>query len=388
MKKVLAIFLMCCAVMGAAEPSKAKFGNVQEVLRAAEKTSLDSDRVGIYSELSKQQIRTAEDVASLYAALKDLETRYKNKNQGQIMKAAMGKIHAALAKSTNGPVQPKVAALLEAELSDLPEGYLGPLGAATAEDSDRATLRIARLSALAEAAGDGKNELALPALRKIQEKGGFPAEMAGRAIGKIGKPEDLDRMIEKIKGDPKAKVNLGAFGGAMVDRIMREVENPNIGERQKNELIARLGQAAGPQNLDKYVALLHHSNQKVAKVAARAVASSLRPGDEKIVSKMLTDSDRQIRFAGLVAAGESAWSEAQVSVVVDLLRHDKDEGVREQAAHVLGQKKVFSAEGELRQALSDPSKRVRDAAQGSLDNLSGKYEKVIQERVRRVKARQ
>ena len=60
-----------------------------------------------------------------------------------------------------------------------------------------------------------------------------------------------------------------------------------------------------------------------------------------------------------------------------MMKKDPDEGVRAQDAKILGRKRAQSAEPALREALRDPSSRVRAAAGGALKWLSGEYQKKI-----------
>lgn len=376
--------IVCLGLLSASAVAAGRFNNIHEALRAADTAADENEKSKIYSELPNHSVKTPDDAEAIYSALKSLEGRYRKHDQSQVLKSEMIALHNALAKSTDTAVHGKVAELLETEYQTLPNGDWGPASGRSPEETDKATLRMARLVALTEAAGNGKNELALPTLRKLAGKGGLASDLATRAIGKIGKPEDLDQMIEKIKSDPNARVDLSPFGGMIVERIMREVDNPNLSDTQRNELIARLGQANSSENIGKYIPLLHHKNPRVVKVAARAIAQGAGPGNEAVVSQMISDSDRQVRFSGLVALERTAWTPGLSSVVKELLVNDKDESVREQAALVLGTRKATDAQDALRSALNDKSKRVRGAAQAALDRISGKEQQDVDREVQEV----
>lgn len=380
LKMMLVFGVLLCASSEAA----GRFNNIHEILRAADNTQDEIGKLRIYSELRNFPLQNPEDTEAIYFALKSLEGRYRKHDQSQLLKSEMIVLNKALARSTNTSSQGKVAELLETEYKALPSGDWGPASSRTPEEADKATLRMARLVALTEAAGDGKNELALPTLRKLLAKGGIASDLATRAIGKIGKAEDLDRMIEKIKSDHHARVDLTPFGGIIVDRIMKEVDNPNITEIQRNDLIARLGQAKGPANIDKYLPLLHHKNHRVVEVAAEAISESIGKGNTAVASQMISDNDRQVRFNGLAALEHVDLTPDLSLTVMKLLAQDNDEGIREEAAHVLGVHKIANAQEYLRAALNDKSKRVRGAAQAALDRISGKEQADVNREVQEI----
>lgn len=377
--RALALITIFLSTANAAETPKSK--SIKEILHTAKAAKNEDERTQILSQLRSQPIKVSEDVDAIYSELKSLEVTYRTdgfnaKNSRQLNKA--------LAKSTDKAIHQKITDLLEAENQELPNEYFGPIEAMSPTERDRASLRLMRLGALLDAAGSGKNELALPVLRKISDKGGIAAESAVLAIGKIGKSEDLDRLIDKIKSDPKARIDLTPFGGKIISRIMKEIDDPKLDDQQRNSLISRLGQARSSENIEKYRALLHHKNPRVVKVAAQAVSESAGRDSGALAIQMISDSDRQIRLNGLLALKQVDWSPSYTQVVLDVLAKDKDEGVREIAAHILGVKKAQGSEVGLRAALNDNSKRVRESAQSALDDISGKRQNEINRQVQEI----
>lgn len=358
--------------------------DVKGTIRAAENIQDESKKAETLSELRKQRISNPDDVDAVYAAMKSLEQRYKKGAQDQALKDQLHAMRKALATSTDPAVQAKVSSLLNGEAEALPANYFGPGRSAGEEENNKAGIRTARLFSLIQAAGDGKNERALPALRKIADKGGLAGEFANHAVGQIGKAEDLDRMVEKVKRDPKARIDLSPFGSKIIDRIMPEVDNPALTEDQRNRLIGHLGQAKGRASVAKFATLLHHKNHRVVAVASRIVSENAGKGDESMVLTMLKDLDRQVRFNGLLALRQLDWKNEYEALVISMLASDKDEGVRDAAAEVLGTKKVVGAQDALKAALNDSSTRVRSSAQVALDNISGKHQQEIDREVQEV----
>ncbi|MEK7692320.1 MAG: HEAT repeat domain-containing protein, partial [Bdellovibrionota bacterium] len=212
-------------------------------------------------------------------------------------------------------------------------------------------VRVSRVAILIELAGKSKNKAALPALRRISKKGGIPADLAQKAIGQIGEPEDLDAFIDEVKHNPRSRLDFSGFGPGIIDRIMREVDNPKLDDSARAALIARLGQATGPDATGKLRELTRHKDRRVAESAAFALGKSIPSGDAATSLELLKDPNREVRFNGLLALESKAWSEEKVPVLIEMMKKDPDEGVRAQAAKILGRKRAQTAEPALREAL-------------------------------------
>lgn len=207
--------------------------------------------------------------------------------------------------------------------------------------------------------------------------------------GEIGDPKDLDAFVGQIIKDPTSKLDLSGFGVSGIDRIMREVDSSQLAPAVSGALISRLGSAKGPGTTQRFKALLKHPDRRVVETVSLALARSMTKDDFGAISEMINDPDREVRFQGLDALNQKAWSEDKAPIVIGLLKNDPDEGVRAFAASILGQRNVKSAEADLREAvLRDPSRRVESAAEGSLKELSGEYQRQRDRQIEEVRRNQ
>ena len=173
------------------------------------------------------------------------------------------------------------------------------------------------------------------------------------ALGQIGDAQDLRTFIQDIKRKPKAQIDIGAFGGPAIDAIMTEVDNPGTTEAERTALIGHLLSPASHETAEKYLPLLHHRNKFVAEVSARALGRALGPQDEQLIAKLIQDSDRNVRFQALSAVGGKAWKQEYIPTILALLKNDPDDGVKAEAANILGEHKVTGAEPDLRAAYKE-----------------------------------
>lgn len=279
-----------------------------------------------------------------------------------------------------------IAELLMMESKGLPRNFSYVFGY---HNNERDKLRFARISLLIDIAGRGKNNAALPALRKIVKKGGSIGSLASTAVGHIGDPQDLDNFVRQIIKNPRSNVDLSGFGVAGIDRIMREVDSLQLSPTASGALIARLRSAKGPGAAQRFTGLLKHPDRRVVETVSLALAESMAKDDIGAINEMINDPDREVRFQGLNALEQKAWSEDKAPIVIGLLKNDPDEGVRAYAATILGHKNVKSAEVDLREAvLRDPSSRVESAAEGSLKFLSDEYQRQEDRRIEEIRQNQ
>jgi hypothetical protein len=145
----------------------------------------------------------------------------------------MGYYEESLSLCSSTATADVLAALLEKESSSIPNNYWAPITATGWLERSREQARWTRLKALAAASGHGKNRKALPALRAMIDKGGLALEAAEVPIGEIGDPQDLEDFLQRLKVNPKLKLQLQAFGAMAIDRIMRELNDPSVPQNQK-----------------------------------------------------------------------------------------------------------------------------------------------------------
>lgn len=359
-------------------------GAIQGAVSASEKVASESERAKIFQSVISEKVKEPREVEALDAALKSLEKRYKSGPNEEALKMELHVLQKLLASSTDPGLHPGIARLLEREEPLVPSKYLGPAKGLSVEDRNKEGIRMARLFALIEAAGSGGNQQALSGLRRIAKKGGLVGEVADKAIARIGSPEDLDRMIGQIKNDPKSRVDLTPFGGQIVGRLVKEIEDSSTTDGQRQRLIAHLGQGKGPGSVPRYAALLDHRDPRVVEASANALADSIRPGDDALALRMIPHKNRNVRFAGILSLKNVEWKAEFRPVIEDLLANDPDEGVRALAADLLGAKRVTDAQDALRGALQDRSSRVRGAAQAAIDRVSGKEDQEIDRAVNEI----
>jgi HEAT repeat protein len=371
------LIVACLFAISVCYADDRNFNSVSEALDAADKTAIKADRDAIFAHLAEAPIKGSNDVVALYEAAKKTENELSKPENGKTAERHMRIITEMLSHVVDANSKSTVAALLQKEAAEIPDNYAGPSGATNADEQQRTSLRIARLVALTEAAGNGANDLALPVLRTLEKKGGLPGQLANRAIGKIGDPQDLERMITTIKANPGIRMSIAGFGSRAIDRIMRDVDDPNVSDAQKAALIARLAQPASADTAQKYAVLLHHKDARVAQAASMALSRVAGTHDESVVLEMLKNSNSAVRFDGLVTLNQRLWNEKYIPAIVALLKNDPDDGVRSEAAHILGLKKVAAAENDLQEALKDKSKRVRRNADAALKRVHGDTQREI-----------
>lgn len=379
--KVIFFLGLLVSAASAAVPN----GTIRDTIRAADQSSDEGQRAKLLAGISERAPKDPDDVRALHEAMKALQKRYRGTGDGAtVLKTEAEAIQSALSRSTDKALHAEVARILDEEERALSPNYFGEIAKLAPEGRNKEGLRIAGVLALIEAAGLGKDEDALPALRKFAEKEGITSQVAIRSLGMIGKQADLDRMIEKIKQDPSSRIDISPFGRVVIGRVMKEIDAGGLSERQANALIARLDPGSAPVDVQDFMPLLHHKNPRVSKTAARVIARGGVKVEPSVIAKMLGDSDRQIRFSALASLERQQWAANLTPIVSDLLLHDKDEGVREQAAYLLGVKQVREAEDVLKTAIADPSRRVSGAAQAALDRIAGKEQQEVERDVHRI----
>lgn len=353
-----------------------KYTGLRAALDAAKNARDENVENEALDEVADSAPATRDDVVAIYEAIKDVEKKADIKGDKRAEEKAR-KMARPLQKCADPKHHAVIAELLEKESADLRNGFTPIVGHSGGQKNERDTIRFARVSLLMEVAGQGKNRDALPALRKIVDKGGLTGEVASTAVSQIGDPKDLDDFVRRIKKNPKTRLDLSGFGAPAIDRIVSEVDSTKLDADASGALIVRLGRIKGPGTTQRLKGLLKHKDRRVVETASLALSQSMTKEDSGPIVEMLKDPDAEVRFQGLVALAEKAWSPDKAPLVINLLKNDPDVGVRSQAASILGRKNVKAAEGDLKTALKDPSRRVQSAAEGALKWISGEYQRQI-----------
>jgi len=275
---------------------------------------------------------------------------------------------------TDPKFQDDIASILEKEYEPLEQDSRLAVPIVITHSTMMRAAREERVKALIAAAGDGQNEKARPTLWKIIDKtqGNYLGRAAAEALGKIKKPEDLDRLIGMIEKNPRLGLSLSGFGDQMVvARISQELANPAITPDMKGRLSLELKGVSSHDNISLYLPLLESKDEKIAQKASYAINQNLKSGDDDVINQEFNSPYESVRRGTLVAVGTHAWDDKYVPLLINKLEHDGDD-IRALAATFLGRHRVQSATPALQKALSDPNPRVREAAATALDRLSGK----------------
>lgn len=304
-----------------------------------------------------------------------------NDTQMQVASRRAEYVSKALAHSTSEDCRPFIAKSLKGETRFLMPATveMAAMRMKSREKMFEAGLNSARIRALITAAGDGKNEAALETLRSIQKGSSLYSEEAVYALGHIGHAEDLDRFIGILKKDPRARIRISEFGTPAIDRIMQEVDNPNVPDNEKNALIGAIAHSGGHESFPLYVRLLNHPNSFVARMAAEGIA---RVADKSNVDflrdTMLHFPQEETRSNAIRALkSEKVWSPDLSQVIIDALSNDPSWLVKSTAASALAERKVCDAIPALQEASKSQNKWVSGPAEHALKQLNGDYEDIF-----------
>lgn len=358
------------------EPSEKAppYKHVRDAIRAANATKNESERQRIYSSLQQIPATDRDDLRSLYSEIKQRanETPLLATDKSQEDYTNKGLIITArLRRSTDTALQQDIADLIDQEVRGLPPKPTGPRIPTSMAAATKRRLYQERVVALIGAAGDGKNEKARPALWRMIEasRDDYFARMSIQALAKMGKPEDLDRLIKMVETDPTLRLPFGSdFGRMVIPRIMSRIEDPSVSDSTKQRLTGGLFQAGSHDTLPLYFPLLDHSNQHVAHIAARVISQNLASTDVEKINEMLTSSSERLRAIALEAIAGRAWDIKFAPLVIEILKTAPSKYSRQSAAYCLWNHKVESSLPALQAALNDPEPLVRKEAEHSISH--------------------
>lgn len=358
------------SAMAQSQAKTKRHANMREALGAAMSTRDQASETEALEEVTQSEPTSREDVIALYDAIKTIGKSANVKGDRKAREKAL-KVGHPLQKCLDSKHHAVIAELLEKEARDLPRNLMPTIGHAGGAQDERATIRFAAVSTIIDIAGRSKNRQALPGLRKLVDKGGPAGNLASGALSQIGDPQDLENFIQRVKKDPKAQLNFSGFGVAGIERIMREVDQNKLSKEVSGALIVRIGGMDGPGATAALKGLLTHKDRRVVETASNALAQRMTKDDSQGIMSLIGSSDPEVRFQGLTALAEKAWSEDKAPIVIGLLKNDPDAGVRSLAAYTLGRRNVKSSAAALTSALNDESRRVQSAAEGALQLLAG-----------------
>lgn len=368
MKPSLIGLLLLAGVTAYGQQKKAAGNRAKDAIRVARQATTDEARENAYKAIDDDSIQDDDDIQAIYDELKLLPKGIKDPSQGK-QRLRMGRDLALRLEQCRAPRQHSaIKRLLKEEADSIPLNFMGHWGAKNAEDAVRDGLIFGRLQALTSAAGEGKNESALPELRKLRRKGGEAGKVAEKAIGQIGSDEDFEEMIREIKNDPKSHVNLNVFGPRAMRRIVKEIKDPNLPKQEKSSLLGSFPKFVPKEDVPTLIELLGNEDKKVVSVASEALSNSVTAEDEGIIRQMLNSPKRYVRGEALLSINR-LWDRKFLPDVLKILKSDQDDWQRAFAVKILGDHKVVEAKSALEEATKDPVLNVRESAQYALRKM-------------------
>lgn len=341
----------------------------REALAAARAAKDGDQKVKAYLGVEEGSVTDNDDVRAVYSEFDQLERELKSKDSGRLTRVSEH-LSKVLASCQDPKYRAVIKELVDKENAGLGHGYWGPFAVKSEVELMRETPRYARLRAILESAGKGKNEDALPALRAMRKKGGQGGKMAETAIARIGKDEDLEEFIREIKASPKSMVSLYGFGRKGTSRVIRELNDPQVTEEEKRRVAGQLPRHVPREDLPTLVGLLKHPLRKVVEIAAGTLGGSLTAADEALLRDLMRNPDQAIRGPAIRAL-DRLWDEKFLPVALDILKNDPDAGNRSFVIYLLKMRRVQAAEAALREAASsDAAPWVREEAQEALKSFS------------------
>lgn len=342
---------------------------VRDVLAEARAAKDGDEKVMAYLRVDAESVGDEADVQALYLEFFRLETELKSKDSGRLTRVSE---HLAnvLASCQDPKYRRIIKELVDKENAELGTNYWGPWAVKSELELMRETPRYARLSAVLEAAGKGKNDESLPALRNMRKKGGQAGKMAETAIARIGRDEDLDEFIREIKADDKCMTSLYGFGRKGTARVIRELNDPQVSELEKRRVAGQMPQYVPQEDLPAIFGLLKHPDQRIVKIAARTLGGSLTTRDEVLLRDLIKNRDQAIRGPAIRSL-ERIWDEKFLPLALDILKTDPDAGNRSFVIHLLISHKVRAAEAALLEAANvDSAPWVREEAREALKSIT------------------
>lgn len=370
MKLALAVLCLFSALPSFAQPKEPKHLKTKDAVKAARLAATEDAKERSYKQIAADSIEDDQDVRALAAEISEVPKIFKGDKARQRRLSAAKHLAKVLAECKQPKHHAVIKELLDDESRALGRNYMGPWGSKSEDELESDTIKYEKLKALADAAGNGKNELALPALRAMRKKGGQAGKLAETTIGKVGRDEDLDEFVREIKSDPRSLVSLYGFGRKGFARVSKELNDPTIPAEERVRLAGALPTSVSHDDLPDAAALLKHSDPRVVSVAARTVANSLTPADDALLRELLKSKDQAIRGPAILSIDRN-WDPKYIPDLIEVLRKDPNDGNRSAVAHMLGTRKVKTAEADIRAvATADPVPWVRESAQEALNSLS------------------
>ena len=309
------------------EAKEPRFPDIITALRAADSEKNLQKKGDLFRELEAYPIRNCDDAKHLYSWLEEYPSRtFPN---GGVQPASMiaQSVAKALSHATAPACHELIADWLAKEVRSLPPDILRT-ALRQFQPSERQMikegLQYQRIHALIHAAGDGKNEMALPILRKMLKMGLYDYT-ADYAVGRIGKEEDLEWFVTELeKGDSSLRMRLQEFGPLAIRRIMREIENPKIPREKAMGLRHWIAGVAGRENIPLLVPLLQNRDPFIERVAAMAIEKNATSEDELLLLSMLDHSNSEVRRSAVNAlARENVWRFRYINPILRILQSDK-----------------------------------------------------------------
>ena len=352
------------------------YKNIREFLNVVTKSTSTSDIADAYEYLPRVSIRDREDLAALYSESERGEQNIPElSNDGELLKyhrnAELLALH--LENCTDPALHHDVVALIEKEVKQFEHDKFDPSVSPTTRRAVSVGLRQVRMAALIKATGSGRNREARPILWTVIEKNQdqYYGQLAARALGKIGEPEDLDKIIKLVEAKPQLRLPLDSFGATLIPRILNEWARSDLPSATTARLAGSLVGVCTHDNIATFVPLLQHPNNLVVRAATNAVEKNLQSGDTAIIESMFKNSSPIIRGAASTAVDNHAWDNKYIPLLIDMLKHDDYYVNRADAASTLGNHGIRDAVPALQDALNDPVQNVRENAAYALKRISG-----------------
>jgi hypothetical protein len=341
----------------------------KDAIRAAHQAPSDEARQNAYKSIGENSILDDADVEALHAELKFLAKDIKDAAQGKSHVASAQILASRLERSSAPKYYPVIKRLLEDDADHTPSSFMGHWGTNSEAGAARDAVVYERLQALANAAGAGQNESALPALRKMRRKGGDAGKLAEKAIGQIGSDEDLEEMIRELKTNPRSRANPGVFGSRGLRRMAKDLRDPNISRHDKSSLLGAFPKFAAKEDFPTLVDLLQHEEPDVSGVASEALRNSVTSEDASVIRTMLANKNRRVQGEALIAIN-GHWDRKYLPDVIHALKKAPDDWSRAYAAKILGDNNVSEAASDLKVAAEkDAVANVRQSAQYALSRI-------------------
>ncbi|MDD5304529.1 MAG: HEAT repeat domain-containing protein [Elusimicrobia bacterium] len=352
------------------------FSDFSAALKAADAAPGEGQAQPLFSSLESYPMR-CQDAQAAYEWLNNVKLDASNDGQMQFASRHAQNVAKSLSHATSPDCQEFIAKTLRKESHwILPRDMAEYAQVAKSRKQLFASMiRSERIRAVIAAAGDGKNEKAVKTLQSIQGRGGLFAEAAVAAIGHIGHSEDLDKYIAELKKNPRARLRIAEFGTPAIDRIMREVNDPNVPENQKRALIGAITNSGGHESIPTWTKLLDHSNEFVVRMAAEGIARQAKPTDMDLLKTMLNSPNYHTRGSAVTGlTSPQVWTPELAPLIIDTLRKDPSWYVKSTAATALSDRKVCEALPALEEVSHSSDKGVSGPALHAINTLNQAYE--------------